>query len=378
LVPNFLKEVYFMADIRLQRMAKVLVNYSIGVKAGERLAIRAPSTAAPLIREIYREALRAGAFPETFVSIPGLAEILYKEGSDEQLTHIPEPSRLLFEEYETMISLWADTNTKALNNVDHSRVALSQKAMGGLMSTYMRRTMEGSFRWVAALYPTEAFAQDAEMSLSDFEDFCYRACFLDEEDPVASWRELSKQQERLVQWLKGKRTIHLRGQDTDLTFSIEGRPFVNCDGHLNFPDGEFFTSPIENSANGYIRYSFPCSFNGVSVEDVRLRFENGVVVEASAARGQDYLDQMLSVDEGARRLGEFAFGNNRYVDRCIRHTLFDEKMAGTVHLALGKSIPQSQGVNESAIHWDMVCDLRRGSEIRVDDELFCKDGKFLV
>lgn len=367
-----------MADIRLQRMAKVLVNYSIGVKAGERLAIRAPSTAAPLIREIYREALRAGAFPETFISIPGIVEILYKEGSDEQLSHIPEPQRLLFEEYETMISMWADTNTKALNNVDHSRVALAQKASGGLMDTYMRRTMEGSFRWVAALYPTDAFAQDAEMSLSEFEDFCYRACFLDEEDPVASWLELSKQQERLVQWLKGKRTVHLRGQDTDLTFSIEGRPFVNCDGRLNFPDGEFFTSPIENSANGYIRYSFPCSFNGVSVEDVRLRFENGVVVEASAARGQDYLDQMLSVDAGARRLGEFAFGNNRYVDRCIRHTLFDEKMAGTVHLALGKSIPQSQGVNESAIHWDMVCDLRQGSEIRVDDELFCKDGKFLV
>ena len=367
-----------MGDIRLQRMAKVLVNYSIGVKAGERLAIRAPSTAAPLIREIYREALRAGAFPETFVSIPGLAEILYKEGSDEQITHIPEPQRLLFEEYETMISLWADTNTKELNNVDHSRMALTQKAIGGLMGTYMQRTMDGSFRWVAALYPTEAFAQDAEMSLTDFEDFCYRACFLDDEDPVASWLELSKQQERLVRWLKGKHTVHLRGQDTDLTFSIEGRPFVNCDGRLNFPDGEFFTSPIENSANGCIRYSFPCSFNGVSVEDVRLRFENGVVVEASAARGQDYLDQMLSVDEGARRLGEFAFGNNRYVDRCIRHTLFDEKMAGTVHLALGKSIPQSQGVNESAIHWDMVCDLRQGSEIRVDDELFCKDGKFLV
>lgn len=367
-----------MSDIRLQRMAKVLVNYSIGAKKGERLAIRAPAVAAPIIREIYREALRAGALPETFVSLPGLAEILYKEGSDEQLSHVPQPQRLLYNEYETMISLWASTNTKELNTVDHSRMALAQKASQELMDTYMRRTMEGTFRWTAALYPTEAFAQDAEMSLTDFEEFCYRACFLDEEDPVARWQELSQEQEHLVQWLKGKRTVHLRGQDTDLTLSIEGRPFINCDGHLNFPDGEFFTGPVENSANGHIRYSFPCSFNGVSIEDVRLRFENGVVVEASAARGQDYLDQMLSVDEGARRLGEFAFGNNRYVDRCIRHTLFDEKMAGTVHLALGKSIPQSLGVNQSAIHWDMVCDLRQGSEIRVDGELFCKDGKFVV
>lgn len=367
-----------MGDIHLQRMAKVLVNYSVGAKKGERVAIRGSSIATPLIRELYREALRAGAHPELFISIPGLTEILFKEGSDEQLSYIPHPQRLMFNEYENMISFWAATNTKELSNVDHSRAALAQKSAQELVDTYMRRTMEGTFRWVAALYPTEAYAQDAEMSMSEFEDFCYRACFLDEEDPIACWLTLSQEQERLVQWLKGKHTVHLRGQDTDLTLSIEGRPFINCDGRLNFPDGEFFTGPVENSANGYIRYSFPCSYNGVSVEDVRLRFENGVVVEASAARGQDYLDQMLSLDEGARRLGEFAFGNNRNVDRCIRHTLFDEKMAGTVHLALGKSIPQSLGVNESALHWDMVCDLRQGSEIRVDDELFCKDGKFVV
>jgi aminopeptidase len=367
-----------MTDTRLLRMADVLVNYSIGVKKGERLAIRTPAAATPLVREIYRAALRAGALPETFVSLPGITEILLKEGSDEQLTYIPDSQRQIYEEFETMISLWASHNTKELNNVDPSRTALVRKAGQGLFDTYMQRSMQNTFRWVGALYPTEAAAQDAEMSLSDFEDFAYHACFLDDENPAERWRELSREQARLVQWLKGKHTVHLRGQDTDLTLSIEGRPFINCDGHLNFPDGEFFTGPVETSANGYIRYSFPCSFNGVSIEDVRLRFENGVAVEATAARGQAYLDQMLSVDEGARRLGEFAFGNNRNVDRCIRHTLFDEKMFGTVHLALGKSIPESLGVNQSAIHWDMVCDLRQGSEIRVDDELFCKDGQFVI
>lgn len=367
-----------MTDVRLQRMADVLVNYSIGVKKGERLAIRAPAIAAPLVREIYRAALRVGALPETFITLPGLAEILYKEGSDEQLTSISQPQRLIWKEYETMIALWAATNTKELNNVNPARVALAQKARKELLTTQLQREMEGTFRTVAALYPTEAAAQDAEMSLSDFEDFAYRACFLDDEDPVARWKDLSAEQDQRVQWLKGKRTVHLCGQDTDLTFSIVGRPFISCDGHLNFPDGEIFTSPIENSANGCIRYSFPCSFNGVSVEDVRLRFEHGVVVGATAARGQDYLDHMLGVDEGARRLGEFAFGNNRHVDRCVRHILFDEKMAGTVHLALGQSIPESLGVNESAIHWDMVCDLRQGSEVCVDDELFCKDGTFVV
>jgi len=146
----------------------------------------------------------------------------------------------------------------------------------------------------------------------------------------------------------------------------------------NFPDGEFFTSPVEDSANGVIRYSFPASFGGRSVEDVRLRFENGVVVEATATQGQDYLEKMLSTDEGARRLGEFAFGNNRNVDRCTKNILFDEKMGGTVHLALGRGFPDVGGVNESSIHWDMVCDLRQGSEIRVDDELFAKDGEFVV
>jgi aminopeptidase len=367
-----------MSDIRLQRMAQVLVRYSLGIKKDERLAIFTGPSAAPLVREIVREAIRVGGYPETFVALPGVQEVILKEGSHEQLSYIPATQRMIFEEYETMLHLFSQENTKELSGIDPVRMAVVQQARRNQVETYMRRTAEGTFRWLVAMYPTNAYAQDANMSLSDFEDFVYRASFLDEEDPVARWEELSKQQERLVQWLKGKHTIHLRGQDTDLTFSIDGRIFINSDGHFNLPDGEFFTGPVEDSANGHIRYSFPASFAGRSVEDVQLRFENGVVVEAHAAQGQDYLEQMLSVDEGARRLGEFAFGNNRYVDRCTRNTLFDEKMAGTVHLALGESIPQTLGVNQSALHWDMVCDLRTGSEIRVDGELFCKDGQFVV
>ena len=359
-------------------MAKVLVHYSLGIKKGDRLGIMTGPNATPLVREVVREAVIAGAYPETFVELPGVREILLNEGSDEQLSYIPASQRLLFEEYETMLSLLAQDNTKALNGVDPTRMALVQQVRRDLMHTYMQRSANGSLRWSIAMFPTNAYAQDAEMSLSDFEDFIYRACFLDDDDPVARWQELSRQQERYVQWLKGKRTIHLRGQDTDLTFSVDGRTFINDDGHYNFPGGEFFTGPIEDSANGYIRYSFPASFAGRSVEDVRLRFENGVVVEARAANGQDYLDKMLGLDEGARRLGEFAFGNNRNVDRCTKNVLFDEKMGGTVHLALGASIPETGGVNQSALHWDMVCDLRKGSEIRVDGELFSKNGEFVI
>ncbi len=367
-----------MTDIRLQRMAKVLVNYSLNTKKGDRLAIYTSPLAAPLVREIVREALRAGAHPETFISVPGIQELILKEGSDEQLQYIPAVQRLVIEEYEARLTIMAQENTKNLNGVDPARLALSQEASRDLMQTYLRRTADESLQWSIALFPTDAYAQDSAMALSDFEEFVYRACFLNEEDPVAHWQELSRQQERLVQWLKGKRTVHVRGQDTDLTLSIDGRIFINDDAHKNFPGGEFFTGPVENSANGYIRYSFPASFDGRSVEDVRLRFEDGVVVEATAAQGQDYLDRMLALDEGARRLGEFAFGNNRKVDRCTQNILFDEKMGGTIHLALGASIPQTLGVNQSVLHWDMVCDLRSGSEIRVDDELFCKDGVFVI
>ncbi len=367
-----------MSDFRLQSMAKVLVHYSLGIKKGDRLGIMTGPNATPLVREVVREAVIAGAYPETFVELPGVREIFLNEGSDEQLSYIPASQRLLFEEYETMLSLLAQDNTKALNGIDPTRMALVQQARRDLMHTYMQRSANGSLRWSIAMFPTNAYAQDAEMSLSDFEDFIYRACFLNDGDPVARWQELSRQQERYVQWLKGRRTIHLRGQDTDLTFSVDGRTFINDDGHYNFPGGEFFTGPIEDSANGYIRYSFPASFAGRSVEDVRLRFENGIVVEAQAANGQDYLDKMLSLDEGARRIGEFAFGNNRNVDRCSKNVLFDEKMGGTVHLALGASIPETGGVNQSALHWDMVCDLRNGSEIRVDGELFSKNGEFVI
>lgn len=365
-----------MIDIRLQRMAHVLVNYSLGVKKGDRLAINAEPPAIPLVREVIREALRAGAFPEAFIGVPGMQEIVLKEGSDEQLAYIRPSMQMAIEEYETWLNILSSENTKELNGVDPGRIAFSQAALSDLSKTYLQRSADGLLRWNICMFPTNAYAQDTEMSLSDFEEFVYRVCLLNEEDPVAGWQELSRQQQKYVDWLKGKHTIHLRGQDTDLTFSIEGRSFISDDGKKNFPGGEFFTSPVDDSANGFIRYSFPASYGGRSVEDVRLRFENGVVVEATAAQGQDYLDQMLSMDEGARRLGEFAFGNNRNVDRYTKNILFDEKMGGTVHLALGAAFAEAGGVNQSALHWDMVCDLRKGSEIYVDDELFCKDGEF--
>jgi aminopeptidase len=367
-----------MTDIRLQRMAHTLVHYSLELKEGDRLAIEGGPVATPLIYEVVREALGAGAYPEVFVPLPGMRELKLREASDKQLAYIPPLRRMFCEEYETLLDIRSEENTRELSGIDPARTAIEQQAGQELFQTFMRRSAEGSLRWCSTLFPTNAYAQDADMSLRDFEEFVYSACFLNDEDPIARWQELFDQQERLVQMLRGKHSVHIVGPDTDLALSIAGRLFINSDGKRNFPSGEFFTGPVETSANGHIRFSFPASYGGRSVEDVWLRFEDGRVVEATAAQGQDYLEKMLNLDEGARRLGEFAFGNNYQVDRCTRNILFDEKIGGTIHLALGASYPETGGVNQSSLHWDMVCDLRSGGRVYVDDELFSQDGAFVV
>jgi aminopeptidase len=241
-----------------------------------------------------------------------------------------------------------------------------------------QREQAGMFRWCGTLYPTSGYAQEANMSLHDFEEFVYDVCFLNDPDPIARWKELSEQQQHFVDWLVGREHVHLLANGTDLTLSIKDRIFINSDGKRNFPSGEFFTGPIENSVNGVVQFDIPTTYDGRAVEGVRLVFKDGKVIEASAQQGNDFLQQMLELDEGARYLGEFAFGNNLRVNRPTRNILFDEKMGGTVHMALGASYPETGGLNNSALHWDMICDLRTAGEVWIDDILFLKDGKVLI
>jgi aminopeptidase len=367
-----------MADIRLHRMAQVLVHHSLGIEKGMRLGIETGPLAIPLLYEIVREAIRVGAHPEIFLQLPTVQEIVLKDGSDDQIRYVPTYRKVMFEEFETVLQIKAEENLKRLSNIKFERLALMQQIDGNVRRTMMRRALEGSVRNTLTLFPTNAYAQDANMSLHDFEDFFYSACFLDEEDPVVCWQEISQQQEQLIQWLHGKHTIRVHAQDTDLTLSVKGRTWLNEDGRYNFPGGEFFTSPVETSAQGSIYFNALAIHNGHSVKGVHLYFEDGLVVEARAAQGQEYLDKILQLDEGARHLGEFAFGNNHNVNICTGNILFDEKLGGTVHLALGSGFPPAGGVNRSAIHWDMVCDLRQGGEVHVDGVLFCKDGTFVV
>jgi aminopeptidase len=361
----------------MQAVARVLVDYSVNIRPGEFVRVRGAPEGAPLLLEIYRRVLERGGHPWLRVTLDQATEILFKHASDEQLQYVPKVERDLIEEINADIFIWTELNTKALTGVDPAKQALSQAARRALSERHMARSAAGELKWTLTVHPTHAFAQDAEMSLAEFEDFVYGASLVNEPDPVAAWQVLSRDQQRLIDRLADKSELRLVGPDTDLTQQIAGRKWENCDGLKNFPDGEIFTGPIESSVQGHVRFTYPACEGGREVDDVRLWFENGKVVKATAAKNEEFLLTMLDTDEGARYLGEFAFGTNQGVQRFTKNILFDEKIGGTVHMALGAGYPETGSENRSAIHWDMICDLRRGGEVWVDGVLFARDGQFL-
>ena len=367
-----------MTDPRLQRLARTLVHYCVAVREGDRVALPSSASAAPLVREVYREVLRAGGHPYPMVSLDGLDEIFYAEASDAQLDHVNAFESLARGEFEALISMRGASNTRALGDVDPARQSRRARAYRAVQEASMARAASGAFRWTATLFPTAAHAQDAEMSLTAFEDFVFRATYSDADDPVAEWRAVSERQQRVVDWLAGKRDVVVQGPDVDMTLSIAGRTFINSDGRRNMPSGEVFTGPVEDSVNGWARFRYPAIHNGRSVEGVQLRFEGGRVVEATATKNQDYLLAMLDADEGARTLGEWAIGTNERIDRFVGNILFDEKIGGTIHMAIGAGYPETGSVNKSAVHWDMICDMRQGGRISVDGETIYDSGRFLI
>jgi len=367
-----------MADLRIEKMAELLVNYSVAVSTGDRVLINGSSLAEPLLKEIFITVLQAGGHPLMMTSIPDTDELFFRYASDEQLKHVPKPLELVMETYDVRISLLAESNTRALSNVEPDKIVQHQRARRDLMQTFMRRSAAGELRWTVAPFPTNAFAQDAEMSLSEYEDFVYGSCLPDIADPIGYWQRFSASQQGIVDWLKGKTRVHIKGPGTDLHLSIAGRTFINCDGHYNMPDGEIFTGPVEDSIEGHVCFSYPAIYRGREVSGIKLFFEHGRVVKASADKNEDFLNQTLDTDAGSRFIGEFAIGTNDSITRFTREILFDEKIGGSFHMALGAGYPETGSKNESAIHWDMICDLRDGGEIRVDDELLFQNGKFML
>jgi aminopeptidase len=367
-----------MRDSRAEALAQILVRYSTKVAPGDVCVIQSTTAAELLVQAVYEEVLRAGGLPVMQLSTDAAQAALYELAGEDQLDWVPPTSEWAAQNADVRVAIMADVNPRELSRVDPKKQARVQKARQGLMETTMRRSAAGEYRWALTLFPTHAYASEADMALREYEDFYYAACLALDSDPVTAWQRQSDQVMHLADWIEGKEEVRITGPGTDITLGVGGRHWIPCVGEHNMPDGEFFTGPVEDSANGEIAFSFPASYGGRSVSGVRMRFEDGKAVDASAEHGEDFLLEMLDTDEGARRLGELGIGTNYGIATGTKEILLDEKIGGTVHLAVGMSYPETNGQNTSAVHWDMVCDLRQGGGITVDGVELQRDGRFVV
>jgi aminopeptidase len=365
-------------DPRVEKLAELIVGYSLDLREGQVYRIDGEEVAIPLVVTLYRTALRRGAFPYTKVIPSGLDEIALAEASEEQLAHIPEVEQLASDRLDAWTSIWGTANTRSLTRADPERRRIQLSTHYRMVNRRWERISAGDLAWCGTLFPTHGHAQDAEMSLTEFEDFVHGACHTREgDDPIAHWQRVSTALTARARELEGVRELRIVGPDTDLRVSVDGRRWLPSDGRNNMPDGEIFTSPVETGTNGEIFFAFPSVFQGQEVENVRLRFENGRVVHAEATSGAEYLRSLLATDQGASILGEVAFGLNYEIDRFTRDILFDEKIGGTMHVALGGGFDEAGTENTSDLHWDLICDLRAEGEVYADGELVWKAGAFL-
>jgi aminopeptidase len=343
--------------------AELLTGWCLDVGPGQQVVIESTTLAAPLLLALQRKVLEREAWPLLRTELPGQAEGFLAAARDPHLDGFAPAALAEAEGTDASLRIQAPENTRALAGVDPALLARLARAQGPVREARLAR------RWCLTLWPTPALAQQAGMGSAAFEAFVTRALFLDRPDPVAAWRELHDKQERLIERLSSARELRIVADGTDLTLNVEGRTWINSDGKRNMPSGEVFTGPHEESASGRVRFAIPSTpRGGAEVSGVDLVFEDGLVVDARAERGDEVLQGALETDPGARRLGEIGIGTNFGIDRPIGNILFDEKIGGTVHLALGRSYPETGGTNESAVHWDLICDLRDGGRITADGE----------
>jgi aminopeptidase len=355
-----------------RKFSELLCGYCLDVRAGQQVLVRSTTAAAPLLLELQRSILERDAWPFLRVELPGETAAFYEHARD---VHLDDKPKLLVDEakrVDATLGIQAPVDAYDLAGVEPSRIARLARARKEIRERFMEK------RWCTTLWPTEAAAQRAGMAVEDFAAFVERALFLDQDDPVRAWRELSAFHAGLIERIGGSETIRIEAEGTDLTLSVKGRRWVNSDGKRNMPSGEVFTGPLEHSAEGTIRFDIPSGPPGRAVSGVTLTFRAGEVVDARADEGDEHLQAALATDDGARRLGELGIGTNFGIDRPVGAILFDEKIGGTVHLAIGRSYPETGGKNASAVHWDMICDLRRGGRITADGEVVQQDGRFVL
>ena len=367
-----------MTDPRITKLADTLVNYCTSVKPGDWVWVRGHVLALPLVEEVVRAATRAGGNPTVTLFSEELDEAFLEQANDAQLNWVAPIDDIMAEKVDARIVISAASNTRALNGIEPRKQQLQQNARRKMSQTFMQRSAAGTHRWVGTQFPCPAYAQDADMSLRDYENFVYAATYADQPDPVQCWRQVHDTQQKLVDWLKGKDKVQVRGPHIDLTLSIAGRTFANSDGKRNMPSGEIFTGPVEDSVNGWVKFTYPAIRGGREVEGVELVFKDGKVTEARARKNEAFLLSQLDSDAGSRYLGEFAVGTNYQIQRFTKSILYDEKIGGTVHMAVGAGYPETGSRNQSSVHWDFICDMRQDSEIFVDGELFYKNGQFQI
>lgn len=361
----------------LNKYATLLVDYCLEIKAGEKLFIKTTTLAEPLVKEIYRMAIRRGAHVEYDLAIQDMTSIFYNEANEDQLNHISPFYKHAIDTFDAFLVIRAPFNLREDQNVDPEKVKKKSQAYRTVNDTYFNRTATRELKRCLCQYPTSASAQEAGMSLEEYEYFVYNACNLYDEDPTAAWLKVRADQQHMVDYLNNVKHIQYRGPNIDIEFSVDGRTWINSDGQNNMPSGEVFSAPIEDSVNGTVTFSYPCVYRGKDVQGVTLEVKDGLVVKWDAHQGKDILDSIFDID-GARRFGEVAIGTNYNIQRSTRNILFDEKIGGTIHMAIGQSYKQCGGKNTSTIHWDMITDMQDGGEIIADGKLIYKDGKFLV
>jgi aminopeptidase len=367
-----------LTDSRFEKFARIMVDHSASIKAGDMVAITSSTDAEPFIRVLYGIILERGAYPHVLFDFENYEEVHFRHASDEQLDFVPFFHKMAFEQFDVLLKVRAETNTRALTNVSLERRSHWMNRLSKLLAVQMRRGASNELRWVSTIFPARAYAIEAEMGCEEYQDFFFQACYADDAtpDPVARWQSVQEAQRRYIDYIQGHDLVEIHSPNADLKLSIRGRKFVNASGRHNLPDGEIYTGPVESSVNGWVRYTYPAVYHGDMVQGVELTFKDGKVVKASAEKNQDLLLHTINTDPGASYLGEFAIGTNYQIDRFTRNILLDEKIGGSFHMALGAGYPETGSQNQSAIHWDMICDIREDSEILVDGEVFYRNGKF--
>lgn len=353
-----------MVDARIRRLAKTLTEHSIKIKKGNIIEISGGEKSKPLLLELSKLILKKGALPRLNVGLEGYSYLYFKYASEEMLKRYPKIGMYEAKNIQGCISIGAEYNTRELTNINPKKISIRRRATKPLQDLILKKD-----NWVICEFPTNSLAQEADMSLHEFEDFLFKATNVD-------WKKESKKQDKLKKILDKGKKVRIIGEDTDITFSIKGRQGIKCDGTRNMPDGEVFIAPVETSTEGHIRYTYPAIFGGREVDNVKLCFKKGKVVKATADKNERFLKETIKTDKGSCYLGEFGIGVNYNIKKFIKNILFDEKIGGTIHLALGMAYKEGGGKNESALHWDMIKDLRKGGEFYIDGKLIQKNGKF--